>query len=45
MAGTLPEDADGGELARDGRGMEMLFEHTLIGWPEGRYKSGSSTKA
>ena len=29
MAEMLPEDADGGELARDGRVMEMLSEHTL----------------
>jgi xylulose-5-phosphate/fructose-6-phosphate phosphoketolase len=29
----LPEDADGGELAADGRVMEMLSEHTLrAGW-------------
>jgi xylulose-5-phosphate/fructose-6-phosphate phosphoketolase len=26
MADLLPEDADGGELARDGRVMEMLSE-------------------
>ena len=32
MADMLPEDADGGELSRDGRVMEMLSEHTLIGW-------------
>ena len=31
----LPEDADGGELAPDGRVMEMLSEHTLEGWLEG----------
>jgi len=35
MAEMLPEDADGGELARDGRVMEMLSEHTLLGWLEG----------
>ena len=29
MADMLPEDADGGELSRDGRVMEMLSEHTL----------------
>ena len=29
MADMLPEDADGGELARDGRVMEILSEHTL----------------
>jgi xylulose-5-phosphate/fructose-6-phosphate phosphoketolase len=36
----LPEDADGGELARDGRVMEMLSEHTLMGWLEGYLLSG-----
>ena len=30
----LEEDADGGELALDGRVMEMLSEHTLEGWLE-----------
>jgi xylulose-5-phosphate/fructose-6-phosphate phosphoketolase len=30
----LEEDADGGELAVDGRVMEMLSEHTLEGWLE-----------
>ena len=35
MAEILPEDADGGELAPDGRVMEMLTEHTLVGWMEG----------
>jgi xylulose-5-phosphate/fructose-6-phosphate phosphoketolase len=40
MADMLPEDADGGELARDGRVMEMLSEHTLIGWLEGYLLSG-----
>ena len=30
----LEEDADGGELAIDGRVMEMLSEHTLEGWLE-----------
>jgi xylulose-5-phosphate/fructose-6-phosphate phosphoketolase len=40
MADLLPEDADGGELARDGRVMEMLSEHTLIGWLEGYLLSG-----
>src|SRR5215813_6012665 len=29
LADYLPEDADGGELAPDGRVMEMLSEHTL----------------
>jgi xylulose-5-phosphate/fructose-6-phosphate phosphoketolase len=36
----LPEDADGGELAPDGRVLEMLSEHTLEGWLEGYVLSG-----
>jgi xylulose-5-phosphate/fructose-6-phosphate phosphoketolase len=40
MASTLPEDADGGELAPDGRVMEMLSEHTLVGWLEGYLLTG-----
>ena len=40
LADMLPEDADGGELARDGRVMEMLSEHTLIGWLEGYLLTG-----
>ena len=40
MADMLPEDADGSELARDGRVMEMLSEHTLIGWLEGYLLTG-----
>ena len=40
MADMLPEDADGGELSRDGRVMEMLSEHTLLGWLEGYLLSG-----
>jgi xylulose-5-phosphate/fructose-6-phosphate phosphoketolase len=40
MADTLPEDADGGELAPDGRVMEMLSEHTLVGWQEGYLLTG-----
>ncbi len=40
MADYLPEDADGGELARDGRVMEMLSEHTLLGWLEGYTLTG-----
>ncbi|MDP2178071.1 phosphoketolase [Methylicorpusculum sp.] len=40
MADYLPEDADGGELSQDGRVMEMLSEHTLIGWMEGYLLSG-----
>ena len=40
MADMLPEDADGGELARDGRVMEILSEHTLLGWLEGYLLTG-----
>jgi xylulose-5-phosphate/fructose-6-phosphate phosphoketolase len=40
MAEMLPEDADGAELARDGRVMEMLSEHTLLGWLEGYVLTG-----
>ncbi|EEA03867.1 Phosphoketolase [Burkholderia sp. H160] len=40
MADMLPEDDDGGELARDGRVMEMLSEHTLMGWLEGYLLTG-----
>jgi xylulose-5-phosphate/fructose-6-phosphate phosphoketolase len=36
----LPEDADGSELAPDGRVMEMLSEHTLEGWMEGYLLTG-----
>jgi xylulose-5-phosphate/fructose-6-phosphate phosphoketolase len=40
MADLLPEDADGGELAPDGRVMELLSEHTLLGWLEGYVLTG-----
>ncbi|MCG6860796.1 MAG: phosphoketolase family protein [Chromatiaceae bacterium] len=40
MAEILPEDADGTHLARDGRVMEVLSEHTLEGWLEGYLLSG-----
>jgi xylulose-5-phosphate/fructose-6-phosphate phosphoketolase len=40
MAGLLPEDEDGGELSPDGRVMEMLSEHTLLGWLEGYLLTG-----
>jgi len=40
MADLLPEDADGSELSRDGWVMEMLSEHTLIGWLEGYLLTG-----
>jgi xylulose-5-phosphate/fructose-6-phosphate phosphoketolase len=35
-----PEDADGSQLAREGRVMEMLSEHTLEGWLEGYLLTG-----
>ncbi len=40
LAGMLPEDADGGQLATDGRVLEMLSEHTLEGWLEGYLLTG-----
>jgi xylulose-5-phosphate/fructose-6-phosphate phosphoketolase len=40
MAEILPEDVDGTHLARDGRVMEVLSEHTLEGWLEGYLLSG-----
>ena len=40
MAEYFPEDRDGGELAPDGRVMEMLSEHTVEGWLEGYILSG-----
>jgi xylulose-5-phosphate/fructose-6-phosphate phosphoketolase len=40
LADMLPEDADGGELAPDGRVMEILSEHTLLGWLEGYLLTG-----
>ena len=40
LADYLPEDEDGGELAVDGRVMEMLSEHNLQGWHEGYLLSG-----
>jgi xylulose-5-phosphate/fructose-6-phosphate phosphoketolase len=40
MEALKPEDADGGELSRDGRVMEMLSEHTLEGWLEGYLLTG-----
>ncbi len=36
----FPEDSDGGQLAPDGRVMEMLSEHTVEGWLEGYILSG-----
>src|SRR5262249_31681395 len=40
LAQIRPEDADGSELAPDGRVMEMLSEHTLEGWMEGYVLTG-----
>jgi xylulose-5-phosphate/fructose-6-phosphate phosphoketolase len=40
LAESKPEDADGGELAPDGRVMEILSEHTLEGWAEGYVLTG-----
>ena len=40
LADYLPEDDDGGELAPNGRVLEMLSEHTLEGWLEGYVLSG-----
>ena len=40
LAAMKPEDADGGELAPEGRVMEMLSEHTLEGWFEGYVLTG-----
>jgi D-xylulose 5-phosphate/D-fructose 6-phosphate phosphoketolase len=40
LAGYRPEDADGGELAPDGRVMEMLSEQTLGKWAEGYVLTG-----
>jgi len=40
LAERLPEDADGGDLAPDGRVMEILSEHTCLGWLEGYVLTG-----
>ena len=40
LAEYFPEDADGAELAPDGRVMEILSEHTLEGWLEGYVLTG-----
>jgi xylulose-5-phosphate/fructose-6-phosphate phosphoketolase len=40
IAQYLPEDEDDGQLATDGRVMEMLSEHTLEGWLEGYLLTG-----
>ena len=40
LAEYFPEDGDGGELATDGRVIEMLSEHTLEGMLEGYLLTG-----
>ncbi|CEJ90062.1 Putative Phosphoketolase [[Torrubiella] hemipterigena] len=40
MGQILEEDSNGGHLAREGRVMEMLSEHTCEGWLEGYILSG-----
>jgi xylulose-5-phosphate/fructose-6-phosphate phosphoketolase len=40
LAEYFPEDSDGGELATDGRVVEMLSEHTLEGMLEGYLLTG-----
>ncbi len=40
LAEYQPVDADGGELSVDGRVMEMLSEHTCLGWLEGYVLTG-----
>lgn len=37
---TLPEDDDGGNLSPNGRVMEILSEHTCMGWLEGYVLTG-----
>ncbi len=43
LAEIKPEDADGTDIAPDGRVMEMLSEHTLEGWLEGYLLTGRHT--
>jgi xylulose-5-phosphate/fructose-6-phosphate phosphoketolase len=40
LAERRPTDDDGGELAQNGRVMEMLSEHTCLGWLEGYTLTG-----
>lgn len=40
LAEYLPEDQDGGDLSPDGRVMEILSEHTCLGWLEGYVLTG-----
>ena len=43
MEELRPEDSDGGELARQGRVVEMLSEHTLVGMLEGYLLTGNKS--
>jgi len=40
LRNIFPEDADGGELAPDGRVIEILSEHTIEGMLEGYLLTG-----
>jgi xylulose-5-phosphate/fructose-6-phosphate phosphoketolase len=40
MAEVLPQDGDHGDLSPDGRVMEILSEHTCMGWLEGYVLTG-----
>lgn len=40
MAEVLPVDSDGGNLSPEGRVMEILSEHTCLGWHEGYVLTG-----
>jgi xylulose-5-phosphate/fructose-6-phosphate phosphoketolase len=40
LASAWPQDVDGGELATDGRVMEVLSEQTCLGWLEGYTLTG-----
>jgi len=40
MAEMFPVDSDGGNLSPDGRVMEILSEHTCLGWLEGYVLTG-----
>ena len=40
MGKIIDADMDGSELSRDGKVMEMLSEHTLLGWLEGYILTG-----
>lgn len=40
LAEYLPEDTDGGNLSLEGRVLEILSEHTCLGWLEGYILTG-----